>query len=327
MLAAPDHSNHHDTHIQPPVRIAVAHSMREIFGPDGGEFVGQKVADPETKRNLGYRRGNTEFLIQEGLRRIQEQTKIAVELALVLYDDTPEHMAFIGLDPETHYEEGKWPWPHDLPVADGRTIHDITVNVPMYTEKWKRAKKAGSSEAQAIRAEREEAFSRTLKNHRIDLFVTDSITYIFQRLMTILQQYGGRIINYHPAVLEGERAIPGLFPTKSALHRFRRGVIFGERGKEIAVPHLKGHRGHGATVHETTADIDRGPILVSREIPDLVRPDDTQQTLRHRVFEVGHDILVEGITKYLQTRMNCILEAREERSRKPVLREEPIIVT
>jgi folate-dependent phosphoribosylglycinamide formyltransferase PurN len=309
-----------DTHVEAvtrtnedPIRIAIAHSFREIFGPGGGELVGQEVIDPETGQNLGYREGNTEFLIREGLERIQEATQRAVELALVIYDDTPEHMLAMGIDPEHPYEQGKWPWPHDLPVGNGQTLHDITVNVPMYTAEWKAARKAGrKDQAELIRAERERAFADTLGENNIDFLITDSITYIFQRTMAVLQEYGGRIVNYHPAVLQGPTKIPGLFPTKSALHRFQKGVIYGEGGVEIPVPHLQGHRGHGATVHETTADIDGGPIIVSREIPYLVHPDDTRQTLRHRVFAEGKEILVEGLVEYLRLKMDSVVRARQE---------------
>lgn len=281
---------------QTPLRLAYFTSFREIFGPRGQEFVGHNI------EGLGYRMGNLEALA----RRVQDtRSDIGqlLEVALVIHDDTESQMRRMGIDSQTPYEEGNWPWPHDLPVANGQTVHEVTRRVPMYTSEWRRARKAGrTAEERIIREENEIQLAELLMRERIDLLLTDSVTYIFQEDMAMLERFRGCIVNYHPAVLDGETALPGLYPTESALMRYREGRIRGEGGLIIKVPHLQGYDRHGATLHETVAAIDQGSVIHSAENV-RIRPEDTQQTLRHRVFEAGHEVLIEGLRRFIRERV------------------------
>lgn len=281
-----------------PTRLAYMTSLREIFGPGGGEFVGHDVTCPETGKHLGYREGNLEYLLR-CIHENRDHMRELLEVALVIFDDTPAQTKSMGLDSTRPYQPGNWPWPHDLPVADGKRVHDVTVRIPMYSDAWRRARREGWQQgAQFIRARNEDILATLLKEYRTDLLLTDSLTYIFQSDMAVLQKYQGRIVNFHPALLQGEHAIPGLYPTASAIRRFHHGEIFGEGKRVIPMPHLKGYRRHGATLHLTTADIDAGPVIFDREDVE-VQDDDTQQTLRHRVFQTGKETLRLGLIKFL----------------------------
>jgi folate-dependent phosphoribosylglycinamide formyltransferase PurN len=280
----------------PPIRIGYLTSFREIYGPEGGEFVGQQVTDPETNEDLGYRMGNLEFLARH-LHEVQSELSEWFELALIVHDDTDAHMETLGINPSTEYQEGNWPWPHRLEAANGTTVHEATRRVPMYTDEWRAARRG---DRKVIRAEREQALSHVFREHQIDLILTDSLTYIFQARMAMLQNFAGRIVNFHPAITRGPSALPGLYPTESALLRMRNGQRRGHRGRIVDIPEQTGYNHHGSTMHFTTAGIDEGPIIHAQE-NIIIQPNDTRQSLRHRSFPAGQDTIRQGLEKLLQT--------------------------
>jgi folate-dependent phosphoribosylglycinamide formyltransferase PurN len=278
----------------PPYNIAYLTSMREIYSPGGQEFVGHDI------ENLGYRMGNLEALVNAINDRRNPLSRL-LRISTVVYDDTDTRMRKAGLDPQQEFEAGNWPWPHDLQVGENRSIHEVTHQVPLYTGEWRRARKSGSREdARTIRADREQALVDVLRQSETDLVLTDSITYIFQPGMAMLEQFRHRILNFHPAFLDNSdgKAIPGLYPTESALMRMREGRIKGEGGQIVEVPELRGYDRHGATVHKTVAEIDAGEIIHAEESVRILESD-TQQSLRHRVFEAGHQVLFAGLENYL----------------------------
>ena len=87
---------------------------------------------------------------------------------------------------------------------------------------------------------------------------------------TLLQAYGGRIINLHPSLLPS-------FPGKDAV------------GQAIA----HGVKITGVTVHFVDAGLDTGPIIA--QTPVAVEQTDTAETLAARIHQVEHQLLVEVI--------------------------------
>ncbi|WCK55024.1 phosphoribosylglycinamide formyltransferase [Aneurinibacillus sp. Ricciae_BoGa-3] len=87
---------------------------------------------------------------------------------------------------------------------------------------------------------------------------------------TLLQAYGGRIINLHPSLLPA-------FPGKDAIGQALRA------GVKIT----------GITVHFVDEGLDSGPIIAQRPIP--VQPGDTDQLLAARIHEEEHRLLPEVI--------------------------------
>jgi len=100
----------------------------------------------------------------------------------------------------------------------------------------------------------------------------------FMRILTpdFVEHYQGRLINIHPSVLP---AFPGL-------HTHRRAL---EAGCGFA----------GATVHQVTAALDHGPILVQAVVPVL--PGDTEQPLAQRVLSQEHRIYPQAVAAWLQS--------------------------
>src|SRR3569623_3807448 len=86
----------------------------------------------------------------------------------------------------------------------------------------------------------------------------------FLRLLTprFVQQWNGRMINIHPALLPSYR---GLHPHERAL--------------------ADGVKIHGATVHYVIPDVDAGPIIIQGAV--TVHGTDTAATLGARVSQIA----------------------------------------
>ena len=297
-----------------PLRLAYMTSISEIAGPQGGEFVGRNVYCPEAERELGYRMGQLESLVR-GINKNRDGIGNLFQVVTVVHHDTHQQMQEMGFEGRQKKGATPWPWPENLPVIDGCTLSDVTHHVPMYTPEWRAARLSNDqNEAHRIRAEREQALSDLLDVDAVDLVLTDSQTYIFQGDMAMLKNVDKRqIINIHPAILEGETAIPGLYPTASALMRFNEGRILGPRRSVIDVPHLRGYSGHGATLHKTVAAIDFGEIIHAQEKKDMVQPGMTQQVLRHNVFELSRQVLHDGLIEFVSGRRRDLTTCFENR--------------
>jgi len=92
----------------------------------------------------------------------------------------------------------------------------------------------------------------------------------------ILEEYSGRIINLHPALLP----------------RFGGQGMYGERVHSAVL--AAGETESGCTVHLVDAGTDTGPILLQRKV--RVLPGDTPETLAGRIHVEEHIAIVEGVT-------------------------------
>lgn len=99
----------------------------------------------------------------------------------------------------------------------------------------------------------------------------------FMRILTpgFVAHFEGRLLNIHPSLLP---AFPGLHTHQRAL----------EAGCWFA----------GATVHQVTAELDHGPILVQAVVP--VRQGDSADALAARVLTQEHLIYPRAIAEFLQ---------------------------
>lgn len=112
-----------------------------------------------------------------------------------------------------------------------------------------------------------------LARHRVDLLVLAG--YLKLVPPPVVQRYRGRILNVHPALLP----------------RFGGPGMYGRRVHEAVL--ASGARESGATVHLVDEEYDRGPILAQSRVPVL--PDDTPDTLAHRVLEAEHRLLPAAV--------------------------------
>ena len=91
----------------------------------------------------------------------------------------------------------------------------------------------------------------------------------------VVARFRQRTINIHPALLPAFGG-PGMYG-----HRVHQAVI------------ASGATLSGATVHFVDEQFDRGPIIAQRTVPVL--PDDTAESLAHRVLAVEHELLPQVV--------------------------------
>jgi phosphoribosylglycinamide formyltransferase-1 len=119
----------------------------------------------------------------------------------------------------------------------------------------------------------EDAVMRVLADARPDLVCLAG----YMRLLSpaFVEQYRGRILNIHPALLP---KFPGLDAQRQALEA--------------------GEKESGCTVHFVDEGTDTGPIILQRRVPVL--PDDTEETLSARILEQEHRAYPEAIVRVLE---------------------------
>jgi phosphoribosylglycinamide formyltransferase-1 len=120
------------------------------------------------------------------------------------------------------------------------------------------------------RATWDRALTAAVAEHRPDLVVSAGFMKIVGP--AVLDAFGGRLVNTHPALLP---AFPGAHAVRDAL----------AAGVEVT----------GATVHLVDAGVDTGPVLASREVPVL--PDDDEERLHERIKTVERELLVETVAR------------------------------
>ncbi len=123
--------------------------------------------------------------------------------------------------------------------------------------------------------ELDRAIRDTLRQHDVDLVILAG--YMRKIGPETLAEYGGRIINIHPALLP-------CFGGKG---------MYGRHVHEAVL--AAGVQTTGVTVHVVDAQYDHGRTLAQRRVP--VQPDDTADSLAQRVLKHEHDLLVETVAR------------------------------
>jgi len=120
------------------------------------------------------------------------------------------------------------------------------------------------------RAAWDRALAQAITAHRPDLVVSAG----FMKLVgpAVLDGFGGRLLNTHPALLP---AFPGAHAVRDAL------------AAGVAVT--------GATVHLVDAGVDTGPVLAQQEV--AVRPDDDEAALHERIKTVERQLLADTVAE------------------------------
>lgn len=134
------------------------------------------------------------------------------------------------------------------------------------------------------RAAWDAALTGSVTSYEPDLVVSAG----FMKLVgpAFLDQFGGRMINSHPALLP---AFPGTHAVRDALHY----------GVKVT----------GCTVMLVDAGVDSGPVLAQQ--PVWVEPGDTEETLHERIKIVERRLLVDVVAAL--ARHGCTVSGREVR--------------
>ncbi len=146
-----------------------------------------------------------------------------------------------------------------------------------------RAKKFGVPgvliESDGFKGTRED-YDRLLVKHLKDRNVDLVCLAGYMRLVSsfFLQQYAGRVMNIHPALLP---SFPGMHAHKDAL--------------------AYGVKVSGCTVHFVDDKTDHGPIILQKAVP--VYDDDTEDTLGPRVLKYEHKIFAQAIKWFAEGKL------------------------
>ena len=114
------------------------------------------------------------------------------------------------------------------------------------------------------------ALAAAVAGYRPDLVVSAGFMKIVGP--AVLDAFGGRLINTHPALLP---AYPGAHAVRDAL----------AAGASVT----------GATVHVVDAGVDTGPVLAQREV--AVLPGDDEARLHERIKDVERELLVQTVAQ------------------------------
>ena len=114
------------------------------------------------------------------------------------------------------------------------------------------------------------ALAELLAGYEPDLVVSAG----FMKLVgpAVLEAFGGRLVNTHPALLP---AFPGAHAVRDAL----------AAGVSVT----------GTTVHLIDAGLDTGPVIAQREV--AVHPGDDEARLHERIKDVERQLLVETVAQ------------------------------
>ena len=136
-----------------------------------------------------------------------------------------------------------------------------------------------------------EDFDREVVGNLRDAGVDVVVLAGFMRLLSpyFINEYRGRIINIHPALL----------PSFPGTHAHRDTLAYGVKVS-------------GCTVHFVDENMDAGPVILQEAVD--VFPDDTEDTLSARILEKEHVLLPMAIKLYLEDKL-------EVRGRKVLIRE------
>jgi phosphoribosylglycinamide formyltransferase-1 len=122
----------------------------------------------------------------------------------------------------------------------------------------------------ADRAAWDAALAAAIAEHRPDLVVSAGFMKIVGP--AVLDAFGGRLVNTHPALLP---AFPGAHAVRDAL----------AAGVDVT----------GSTVPLVDAGVDTGPVLAQREVPVL--PEDDEARLHERIKTVERELLVDTVAR------------------------------
>ncbi|WP_242144305.1 MULTISPECIES: phosphoribosylglycinamide formyltransferase [unclassified Bacillus cereus group] len=126
--------------------------------------------------------------------------------------------------------------------------------------------------------ESKEAFEKEilkkLREYEIDYVILAG----YMRLIgpTLLEAYGGKIINIHPSLLPS-------FPGKDAIGQAL------EAGVKVT----------GVTIHYVDAGMDTGPIIAQEVV--TVSETDTRESLQKKIQQVEHRLYVNTVNKIIQS--------------------------
>ena len=168
-------------------------------------------------------------------------------------------------------------------IKDGRLRCNLSVVISNKKDAYglKRAKKAGIPayfiDYQGIsRKEHEKKIIKILKKYKIDLIVLAG----YMRILTsyFIEEYKGKIINIHPALLPSFAGVDGYGDA------WRYGVKIS-----------------GCTIHFVDDGVDTGPIILQKVNP--IKENDTLESFKKRGLSIEHKALPDAIKLFCEGKL------------------------
>lgn len=147
-------------------------------------------------------------------------------------------------------------------------------NIPTQTFSLKQFKDQGKT-----RVDFDIHVARTIQEqYKPDLVILAGWMHILSP--EFLSYFNNNVMNLHPA-------LPGQFDGAHAIDRAFEAYKKGE------IKHT------GIMVHKVIADVDRGEVILQREVP--IEENDTLETLEERIHSYEHKLIVEGAQVFLDS--------------------------
>lgn len=290
------------------IKLAYFTSLRESIGDEG---VSREVIDPKTGADYGYRIGSLESMAQDIVGNNSKFSQ-KFELAMVFCDDTQEEFDSV------RNMVSRWPFEIKVPVNGNGTIpkdtplENILVRVP--SQPWRRIRNK-EQKAQA-KHEYEQQIFNNLALNGVDIVVMDSYMSIVGP--TLLNEYGRRILNIHPAITDKHSPykLLGNNPTRDAYTRAKHGFVIVDdkkaketwpQGEKVTVQYEGKNRQAvlvpkipvtGVTVHVVDELIDHGSV-VNQKL-HYFYPGITPEGIRDANYKLKINILPIALLEYVQ---------------------------
>lgn len=290
------------------INLAYFTSLRESIGDEG---VSTEVIDTKSGFNYGYRTGNLESM---ALDMVENNSKFSenFQIVMIFSDDTQEEFN------DVRQFVSRWPFEIKVPVKGNGTfskdkaLEELLVTIP--SQPWRKIKNR-DEKAYAKQIYEEQIFIHLIRNC-VDLVILDSYMPIIGP--TLLDEYGGRILNIHPAITNKHSPykLPGNKPTRDAYTRANYGFVIvddknatetwpegetvivqydGKPRRAVQVPRM-----HitGVTVHVVDELIDHGSVV--KDGLHYFYPGITPEGIRQGNYELKRSLLPTALLEYVQ---------------------------
>jgi phosphoribosylglycinamide formyltransferase 1 len=130
----------------------------------------------------------------------------------------------------------------------------------------------------AVKGESREEYDQHLINELSNYHVDLVLLIGYMRIITsnLVDKYKGKILNVHPSLLP----------------KFAGGMDINVHAEVLKA----GETETGCTIHEVTAEVDAGPIVIQKKCK--VEPDDTVETLKEKVQKLEGEAFIEAIKSF-----------------------------
>jgi|GEM_PF-3164314 len=308
------------------INVAFLTTAHEISVDEGA---GSVIFDNERGGLLlGYRMSLVESLAREIIAGETEFGRRCNLVGIVTNDNDARHA-------EAWSNGGPWPANLRVPIWNGTgmlaepSLDELLVRVPATWALLRREDGQSAEEhtkrVTAAKAAYEAALADAFNRMRADLVLSYSYTKIVEH--DLLERFGARLLNIHPAILQpgDPQRTPGITPTADLWTRYHEGFLTTHRkkavdipdgepstylipeghpalgdeaGREVSIVRVPRSARAGVTLHIMEPEVDEGKIVKDAAY-ELASDELTMQGIRHRNYREMQQLVPDGILTYI----------------------------